>query len=128
MLLDGEMKYLEECVEMFTKMRSVMDMRVDDMGEYISDAMTMVEKYNDLTGFEKRSLAVKVVCVILRRHTTSVASENVDMFERIGPGMVDVIVRASKGELKINARSLLRKLFGCVLRFFRSKKIDENMK
>ena len=114
-------KYLEECIDEFNKMKSLLDLRIDNMGECIADAMMMVEKYKDLSGVEKRSLAVKVVSVVLSRHS-GVSSEAVEVFEHMGPSMVDTIVKASKGELKINVRSLFKKLFVCILNMVRLKK------
>lgn len=88
--------------------------------EIITDTVQFVEEYNTMKGPERKEVVIEAVIsyIQIAVDNTSWRRQLVGFVELVGPGIIDMIVLASKGDLNINKKSVRKWLSkwtcGCV--------------
>lgn len=96
------------------------DITFAGMIDIITDTVQFVETYNTLSGQERKTVVLESIVVYLEHAVKDDAwrDQLIGFVDVVGPHIIDVIVLASKGDLKVNkktVRKLLSKLScGCI--------------
>jgi len=103
----------------YTQIKKNITNKTIDAGEIIllgTLAMQLVDKYQDLTGPEKKLIVIEIVKKIIRDQVTDLNTEQILILvvDTVLPTVIDKIVDASRGKLDLNKIDFSKcKLFAC---------------
>lgn len=103
--------------ESFEKLLNVVDKKITltNLVNIITRAVEVVESYNNITGPEKKHIAVSIVTSMIEKYepNESLKQALINLLNSIGGPIIDAIILATKGKLAINIKKTCAKNFSC---------------
>jgi hypothetical protein len=96
--------------ESYTKLKDSIDdeLNLGNIIKFITRTIETVEFYKELNGLEKKDLVLRLMKQLIKELITNdeLEKELLKYMDMIAPGVIDVIIMASKGKLNINFKKI----------------------
>lgn len=103
--------------ESFEKLLNVVDNKITltNLVNIITRAVEVVESYNNITGPEKKHIAVNIVIALIEKYepNESLRQALISLLNSIGGPIIDALILATKGKLAINIKNSCIKKLNC---------------